>query len=1030
MDTGGDKICPLHVRSGYSLLRGPAGLEELVSRARELGHERLALTDVNNLYGATLFHKLASASGLRPIIGAELMEGPHSVIALVESDLGYENLCRLITRVVRRAERSEALFRDLAELSEGLAFVVSDERDAECLLAEGAGRERLWLGVDPATQRRAELRRLSDCGGRLGLRLVATGKALMAAGDQRDVARLLAAIRRGETFDTVAAEHLPHARAVLRTGRRLRGELDQLPEAIRNNQRLAERCADFKLLPRRPVFPSFPVPDGLTPEGYLRRLCRAGLAGRYGKATAAVRRRLEKELLLIEAKGFCEYFLVVHDVVQYARRRGAPVAGRGSGASSLVAYLLGITNVCPVAYDIPFERFLNEQREDFPDLDVDFCWRIRDEVIEYAFRRWGEDHVAMVSTHNTFQPRSAVRETAKAFGLADDQISGFIEAVPAAMCESEDRAGPKAHAPRTFGGLPEKASQRIMTLSRRILHLPGNLSVHPGGIVIGRKTIDCYVPIQTAAKGVKITQYDKDGVEDVALVKLDLLGNRGLSTIRHACKLVAEHRGRRIDVDSMPTSDPRTIELLRSGRTVGCNQLESPAMRHLLKMMQPGDVRDVMKILALIRPGSASLGMKEAFIRRHRGLARVPPAPAGVEAALRGTCGVMLYEDDVMLVAAAMLGCSRARADRFRREVQKCRTDARRLELSREFLARCAENGVDTEYAKSMWVQMAKFNAYSFCRAHAASYAMLSYAGAYLKTHWPLEFWTAALNNNQSMYHLRVYVEQAKRDGVRFLLPDVNRSEGEFSIERTDGGGVIRVGLNLVEGLGPAGVAEILRARQDGPFEDLGDFLRRTRLADEQARSLILCGAFDGLARSRPALMMELNILSRLVRSRGRARPGDCPALLRAGPVVPAVPGDYGPMRKYLDQRKILGITIGRHLMSLYRPFLAGRVDADSRDIASRRGRRLRVAGLLEARRTTRSQGRRMMTFLTLDDEYGLFEVTLFSGLARRCNCSFLCYGPYVVAGKVEDQYGSLSIAAEGVEYVNVTDGQLRRLRD
>jgi len=827
------------------------------------------------------------------------------------------------------------------------------------------------------------------------VRLAATGKALIADPDDMDVARLLTAIRGRTTFEAVRDTQLPHPRAYLRDSDRLRRQLVAFPDAVRNNRLLADRCAAWRFLPRGHVFPAFECPDGLTAGDYLRRLCRDGIARRYGSAPpAGADSRLVRELGLIERMGFVEYFLVVWDIVSYARRRSAGVTGRGSGASSLVAYLLGITNVCPLTYRIPFERFLHEGREDFPDLDVDFCWRIRDDVIDYAISRWGEDHVAMVSMHTTFQPPSAVRETAKAFGMSEKQVTRWVDR-GAEESELEEASSDGAKNPRIA----------IRGLSRRILGLPHNLSVHPGGIVIGRKTIDHYVPIQRSAKGVMITQYDKDGVEDVGLVKLDLLGNRNLSTVRYACDLLAG-RGVQVDAESLPSDDPATLETLRTADTVGCNQLESPAMRHLLKMLRPSGMRDVMKALALIRPGAASIGMKEVFVRRHRGLEAAPPAPAAVERILGATHGVMLYEDDVMLVAAAMLGDNLTDGDRFRRAVQKCPDDAARLALSRDFLARCRANGIDEEFAKAMWVQMAKFNAYSFCRAHAASYAALAYAGAYLKTHYPLEFWVAALNNNQSMYHPRVYVEQAKRAGVRFAGPDVNRSGEEFTIDD----GLIRVGLNFVSGLGPVSVATILDRRRRRPYASLTDFLRRTGLGREEGRALVLCGALDFTGRRRPTLMAELDLFFGVgPRLRDRDE-----LLLPAEPTVPDVAEDYAAARKYADQRHILGISIGEHVMALFRPRLAGLVDADSRDIPGRIGRPIRLAGLLEAARTTSTGTGGTVRFLTLDDEFGLFEVTIFPDAAANIHLARR-YGPYVVEGTVEDQYDSLSVSARRV---------------
>ncbi|MGC9455778.1 MAG: DNA polymerase III subunit alpha [Phycisphaerae bacterium] len=978
-------ITPLHVRSGYSLLRGVCPPQRLARLAADAGHRTLALTDVNNLCAAPIFHPAAEEAGVRPLLGAELSESGLSVVALIADETGYSNLCRLITRIHCRGEGGANLPTDAAGLSDGLQFIAHDAETGEKLLAAGVGADRLWLGLDPRTQSRRHIYRLLQLSGRASLPPVASPAVLLANATDAETAKLLTAIRTGTTLESVRPEDVPNARAVLPSPAELRLLFADLPAAVANNRRLVERCRGFRLLPRQATFPGFPCDGG--PVRHLRRLCRRGLKDRYGPTPGREpRRRLRRELRLIGQMGFVEYFLVVHDIVRYARGMGAPVAGRGSGAGSIVAYVLGITNVCPLRYDIPFERFLHEDRDDFPDLDVDFCWRVRDEIIDYAFRRWGHDNVAMVSTHNTFQPASAARETAKALGYSDVQVSRLAE--------------------RNFATADDAG--RIFALAERITHLPHLLSVHPGGIVITPGAIDRHVPVQPSAKGVRITQYDKDGVEAMRLVKLDLLGNRNLSTVRAACDEIRSRGGPEIDVESLPPDDAATLATLRTADTVGCNQLESPAMRSLLKMMQPRNIHDVMQVLALIRPGAAGIGMKDAFIRRRRGLEETPGYYPPVDALLAETFGIMLYEDDVMLTAAAMLDLPPGKADRFRKAVQKCRTDAERLSLSEEFLSRATRCGVDADSARELWLQMAKFNSYSFCRAHAASYGCLAYTGAYLKTHYPLEFWTAALNNNQSMYPTRAYAEQAKREGVRFLLPDVNRSREQFAIDED----AIRVGLASVAGLGPAGVEEILHRRQRRPFESLGDFLRRVRLAAEQIRSLILCGAFDFTGRSRPTLMMELNLFDKLHPDRDDAQL----PLLSAGPTIPAVPGDYPPERKYADERRILGLCVREHIMEHYREQLDGLVDADSTTLAERVGRRVTVAGVLEAARTTTTRNGRSMAFLTLDDGRGLLEVSVPPDV--RCNLNG--YGPYLVTGKVEDHYGAVTISAGEVAPANV----------
>ncbi len=1022
-------ITPLRVRSGYSLLRGTTRLAALVREAKALGQSRIALTDVNSLSGATAFWQRAIDAGLTPLLGAELRDpAGRSVTALVDSDAGYENLCQSISELRAMELEPEAatsaarpavvagngwapdgqagmlprpvspLTDVLERFGEGLELLCDDAALLAELLAVGVDRRRLHPAIDPASQSRRQLNALRELIEERNLQPVASAPSLTLGARHAEAARLLAAIRLRTTIGRVPPDELPHPRAHLRDPDTLGRQLADWPEAIEGNARIAKRCSRFRLLPREPVFPAFPTPDGSPPADFLRKLCREGIARRYDDfPSEAVHERLQRELGLIEQLGFVEYFLVVWDIVQYARRRGAPVAGRGSGGSSIVAYLLGITNVCPIRYDIPFERFIHARREDFPDLDVDFCWRLRDEVIEYAFDRWGRDCTAMVSMHTTFQPRSAFRQAGKALGFSDDQLSRL--------------AGRDGSTGRNQADQP--AVSRIAKLAQSIRELPHVLSVHPGGIVIAPRGIRRQVPIERATKGVMITQMDKNGVEDMRLVKLDLLGNRNLSTVRYACDRIAERHGAAPDIEALPPADPATIERLRRGDTVGCNQLESPAMRHLLTMMQPSEVGDVMKALALIRPGAASIGMKEVFIRRLRGLEDTPPTPPQLAGVLDDTCGVMLYEDDVMLTAAAMLSCSLSQADRFRKQVQKCTSDAQRRELSREFLAGCVRNGIDPDYARDTWVQMAKFNHYSFCRAHAGSYAMLAYAGAYLRTHWPREFWLAALNNNQSMYHPRVYVEQAKREGVAFRLPSVNHSGEEFTLEAD---GTIRVGLQLVSGVGPVTIERILQQRQRRAFDGLTDLLWRVGLGESEARSLILCGAMDWTGRSRPTLMMEWTLYRTM-------KPGRVPGgpLLSAAPVVPDAPGDYDEARKYFDEREILGISVREHILSLYRPTLARLVNVDTRALPHRLGQRVRIAGVLEARRATRTQGGETMLFLTLEDEYGMFEATVFPSAMRAMRTKLAGAGPYRITGRVDSQHGCVSVTADTIERIRVT---------
>ena len=923
----------IHVRSNYSLLRGGSTLAELIRRAKELGLPWLALTDDEGLYAAVWFWRMCRKAGLHPVLGAKA--GP--ALFLIRNRAGWSNLCRILTK----QKCGEAW--SIPEHQEGLHVLLEDP---ELALSLRGRVDRLWLELVRPGRSLLHERRLLET----GLPVVASNDVHFATPDAFRVHRLLSAIRENTLVSQLTA--------VADSGSYLRTDLfEDLPEAVANANRIAEDCV-WDFLPARKVFPKFSVPEGETSFHHLYKQCHRGLEWRYRPISSEAIERLARELRVIERLGYVDYFLVAWDIVRHSREMGVPVAGRGSGASSIVAYVLGITNVCPLAFQLPFERFLHEERRDYPDLDIDFCWRVRDDILDYVFERY--KNVAMVSTHITLQPRSAFREAAKALGFSNDQVTKLQRKY---LRVGEVR-GPKWIRP-------------VLAGAEAIRGFPRHLSVHPGGVVMAPEPISTYAPIQPAEKGVLVTQFEKDCVEEIGLVKLDLLGNRALSTIRETVSIL----GGKPDVERLPPEDPKTIAVLREARTVGCNQLESPPMRNLLRMMRPGNARDVMKALALIRPGAASLGMKEKFVRRMRGL---DPPDERLGELLRDTYGIMLYEDDAMRVAATLAGMSLSEGDRFRKSVQKCRTDEDRLRLSHEFLEKCVRNGTPLGIAKDLWVQMAKFNSFSFCKAHAASYGVLAYASAYLKAHHPLAHWVAALNNNQGLYERRVYIEEAKRQGIPTRLPCVHKSGVEFTAEN----GSIRVGLSQIRGLEEREIGSILENR---PYESLPDFLGRTKISQPSARNLILCGALDWTGIPRPQMGMA-------ARAKGR---GD----------VPPIP-DFTEEEKFRYELALLELSARKHILSYFRPWLP-RFPHDSRSLKP--GRRVRLAGIMATARITVTQREEAMEFLTLEDEHGLFEVTLFPDVFRRHRRLTGTMGPYGVDGGVESQYDAVTIAARRI---------------
>jgi len=1112
----------LHTHSWYSLLEGTASPATLLARAAACGTTALALTDTNNLYGAAAFVETASSFKVRPLLGACLRHGREHCVALIADPAGYRNLCRILSRLHLGTDPSRQWHSaggseqahgpsgtancrlllptgtdpsrqwhsaggsgqahgpsgtancrlllptgTLADLlnpcAEGLHILVDDAVLAERL--RPAFGPRLWLEVVRPPRSVKQEQELLAAGRRLGLRPVASTAAHFATPDEYPTFRLVTAVRQ-----TTLLERVPRRLAIapehhLVSEAQLRQRFRDLPEAVRNAECLADRLSS-DVLPRELILPGPRMPYGVDTLRHLRWLCERGLARRplYDADLAPI--RLREELALIEAAGLPGYFLVVHGIARYARRHGHSMALRGSAGNSLVCYLLDITDVDPLRFGLSPERFLHEGRRDLPDIDLDFDWKVRDDVIAHVRQRYGSTYTAQIASHLFLQPPSAFRESAKLHGLSDEQISRLLEQLdervggilslpspplrgvggegvvraqaqcnpssslpaPPGGARAQAQCNPFPSPPTPCPGVPGRGAKdmppsfpleperwpMILADARRLLGRPHHLSIHPGGVVITPRPIEEYAPLQMAPKGVVITQFEKDAVERVGLVKIDLLGNRALATVDEARRLttacgfaLGESGLCRIpdSASAKPQAafwdDPATIALLRAGDTLGVNQLESPAMRHLLIQMQAKGLDDVIQALALIRPGASAPGMKDLYVKRRRGLEPVAVHPF-LEPLLRDTHGVMLYDDDALRLVRAFTDLTVVEADRARKEAAKDHTADEERRLIDEFAAACARRGVSRAVAEEQWRQLARFRYYTFCKSHAVSYGLIAWRAAYLKAHHPLPFWTAALNNNQGAYPRRVYVEAIKRAGLRVLLPCVNRSRGPFIPED----GAIRAGLATIAGL-HGDLLERLLAERDrhGPYRDLADFRHRLEPGPEALALLIGCGAFDFTGRPRPALFLEADLRDR------DKRQAD---LFGVGP-DDWLPNDYDEGRRLRDEWGLLGFVVGPPLMSLLRPKLPRHL-IRSCDLPNHIGQPVRVAGVVATARHTLTAKGRPMQFVTLEDEWGLIEVTLFAGTCALA--PYLTLGPYLVEGSVEEHYGVLTVNAGSFERV------------
>ena len=1076
----------LHVHSHWSLLAGAWAPAEIARRAAALGMPAVALTDTDGLYGAVPFAKACAEVGVRAILGAELTDPrrPWRAVFLVKDREGYEELSALVSR--RWLDHDFALADAVRARSDHLAVLVRDHRLLEAAVAAGR-RAGTYAevrpapgGEDPTSRAERALRRETLAwAARLAVPPVATTGAWYATPEGRDAHRVLRAIGANQTLaalddrarrgsgvagrgDLDTGPFAPETAWFL-SGAELAAAFADCPQALANAGALAAECR-FAFEWGTFHFPSYPTEDGESAFAMLWRVAFEGLAARYRPLPTEAIRRLQEELAVIEEKGFADYFLAIRDIADWARARHIPSVGRGSAANSLVSFCLGITHVDPLAHKLFFERFLNRERADAPDFDLDFCWRRRDRVLEYVYERFGAERVAMIATFCRLGARGALREVARALGVPDREISRVTRRVPhfssVEMLQELRETLPECR------GLPldRPPWDEVVRLALSIDMYPRHISVHPGGIVIGPGPIDRWVPRQMSAKGLVVTQFDMHPVEDIGLVKIDLLGNRGLSAIADLCDLLREREGVEIrwaldedaEGDVNPFRDPATRRLMREGRTMGCFYIESPSMRALLRKLSCDTFEMLTAASSIIRPGIADSGMMDAFIRRFHGEEPVEYLHPVMEELLSDTYGVMIYQEDVIKVAHRLSGMSLGEADGLRRSMSK-KGDYERFEAHRaRFVDGELANGVEREVAEEIWRQIESFAGYSFCKAHSASYAQVSFQSAWLKTHYPAAFMASVLANGGGYYPAFAYVEEARRMGLDIRLPDINASAATWSAEGPPGAALdqlraIRIGLSQIGEVASATVEHILAERAcAGPFASLTDFCARVSLGVAEVHRLIDAGCFDRFDLTRPQAKWKAEIA---IRGWGggttggvaggaavdRERPdlastnridggatlfpeARLAALVREAPPVPAL-ADYPVAERRRREWDLLGVSAHHHPIEFHRQEVAAArrrarasapaIFADA--LARHAGRRVTIVGFLTTTKRVRTKHAEPMMFLTLEDETDIYDVVLFPRIYQRCGGRLTDRGPYVVTGRIENDPRPSSIMAERV---------------
>jgi error-prone DNA polymerase len=1003
----------LHCCSNFSFLQGGSHPEELIGRATELGLATVALTDRDGLYGAVRFAGYARKCGVEAIIGSELtFEDGARIVLLIENEIGYANLCELISRAQMRGSKGDSRLQldDFTHRSEGLIALGGGpyarlDRTRACAY-KGIFGDRFYVELQQhltpeETRRNIRFVRLArEC----GVAYVATNAVIYARKDDALVADVLACVRDGTTLhEARAANKLrPNAEYHLKSPAAMRRLFADYPEAIDASIAIAKRCR-FRLERLTGQFPLFPVPEGSSPQRHLRERVYEGAAKRYAMPLeTCVERQLEYELGLIAKMDLAGYFLIVWDIVRIAGELGVLCQGRGSAANSAVCYALGITAVDPIAMNLLFERFMSEERREIPDIDIDFAHQDREKVIQYVYERYGRANAAMVAEVITYRTRSAIRDVGKALGLSLEQVD--------AIAKEFD-----AHEEFPEEACPENVM--LFAICRRIANFPRHLGIHSGGMLITRDPLVRVAPVEWATmRDRTVVQWDKDDLQELGLIKIDLLGLGMLSLLREALTIYRRCGTRGdawlptevaldLELHTIPASDKKTYAMMQRADTIGVFQIESRAQQSMLPRLKPACFYDIVMQVAIIRPGPIQGQMIHPFLRRRSGMEPVTYPHPKLKPVLERTLGVPLFQEQGMRLAIEAAGFSPGEADQLRRAMGHKRSRERMEAMHAKLVDGMIANGIGRDAAEQLFHMLEGFADYGFPESHAASFALLAYASAYLKCHLPAVFAAAILNvQPMGFYSTEVLVNDARRHGVAIKPVEVNASE-YWSHVQPDG--ELRLGFHLVRGLGEAQQKRLQSAIDGGPFESVLTFAQRTQLARETLENLAIAGAFAPWYASRREAMWALRGLDE------REARGELGALMDVD--EPHVEFETPAPRKLAAfDLWSTGVTPSGHVMEHFRGFLdAQNVVPAARLAKLPRNSACRVGGLVITRQ--RPGTAKGFVFLTLEDETGIVNVIVRPDVYETYRRPIRSSSTLIIDGTLQKESGCVDVLAKKI---------------
>jgi len=894
----------LHLHTQYSLLDGACRIPELLKLARQYNMDSLAITDHGNLFGALDFYLEAQKAGIKPIIGCEVYIAPTSrleknstgideasyhFILLVEDEKGYQNLMKLVSigylegfyyrpRIDKEvlSQYHEGLIGLSACLKGEIPVLLQQGRFNEALKVADdflniLGKQNFYLELQEnfIPEQKVVNEGLIKISRQLNIPLVATNDVHYLLKEDAPSHEALLCIQTQTTLNDPGRLRFQTDEFYFKSPQAMKELFKDLPKAITNTLEVASRCnleLDFSQL----HLPKYDPPDNKTKEEFLRQLCEEGLKKRFKEITPQLRQRLEQELETINKMHFTSYFLIVWDFVHYAKSKSIPVGpGRGSAAGSLVSYCLGITDINPLEYNLLFERFLNPERQGLPDIDIDFCYERRQEVIDYVTKKYGQENVAQVITFGTMQARAVVRDVGRVMGMSYSEVDRIAKMIPLDPAITlKDALENEVELKNLY-----KNDLKIKQLMDTALSLEGlnrHASIHAAGVVIADRPLNNYMPLFKTQDGQITTGYSMNILEKIGLLKVDFLGLRTLTVIDHTLKLLEKNQGKKINIEEIPLDDPKTYALLASAQTIGVFQLESSGMRDLLKKLKPERFEDLIALLALYRPGPIGSKMLDDFIQRRHKHIPIKYIHKKLEGILKETYGIILYQEQIMQIASSLAGFTLTQADRLRRAMSKKIPEVMEEER-KNFIVGCTKNGISASVANEIFDLIEYFSGYGFNKSHSAAYALISYRTAYLKANFPVEFMTALLTSERDNIDKIVeYVNEAARMGIKVLAPDINESDALFKIEDQN---TIRFGLLAVKNVGLGAIESIIQARQKGRFSSLEDLCSRIdgRLVNRKVlESLIKCGALDCFLMPRAQMMANLERILELSSKRQR----------------------------------------------------------------------------------------------------------------------------------------------------------------